>query len=99
MFQDLEKYCGWCGHADDLVSCKSCKILFCSRCIKRNIGEECLSKAQASGWSCCCCAPSQLKNLTSELEKALGSGYISVSSSSDSESENSDADKSVGIRY
>ncbi|XP_065852445.1 protein CHROMATIN REMODELING 20 isoform X2 [Euphorbia lathyris] len=91
-----ECYCGWCGRPTDLVTCKSCKTLFCATCIKRNIGEEFLSKVQASGWNCCCCSPTQLQKLTSELEKALGSGYIS-DTSSDSESENSDADTSVAL--
>lgn len=93
-----ECYCGWCGQSNDLVSCKSCKTLFCATCIKRNIGEDCLSKVQASGWQCCCCLPSQLQRLTSELEKALESEDLMVSSS-DSESENSDADTGVAIRF
>ncbi|WCJ21115.1 DNA repair and recombination protein RAD54-like [Euphorbia peplus] len=91
-----ECYCGWCGRAADLVSCKSCKMLFCTKCIKRNIGEEFLSKVLAAGWNCCCCSPTLLQKLTSQMGKALGSGYISVTSS-DSESENSDADTSVAL--
>ncbi|XP_012089374.1 protein CHROMATIN REMODELING 20 isoform X2 [Jatropha curcas] len=89
-----ECYCGWCGRSNDLVSCKSCKVLFCTTCIKRNIGEDCLSKAQASGWQCCCCLPSQLQRLTSELEIAMGSGDL-MDTSSDSESEDSDADTNI----
>ncbi|XP_021684987.2 protein CHROMATIN REMODELING 20 isoform X2 [Hevea brasiliensis] len=91
-----ECYCAWCGKSNDLVSCKSCKTLFCATCIKRNIGEDFLSKVQASGWQCCCCLPSQLQRLTSELEKAMESEDLMVSSS-DSESENSDADTLVAI--
>lgn len=101
MLQDpdcSEGYCGWCGRSSDLVSCKSCKTLFCTTCIKRNIGEEYLSKVQASGWKCCCCSPTLLQRLTLELEKAMGSGDLMVTSS-DSDSENSDTDVSVVIRY
>ncbi|OMO96092.1 SNF2-related protein [Corchorus olitorius] len=93
----LECYCGWCGQSDDLVSCKSCKTLFCAKCIKRNIGEEFLLEVQSSGWQCCRCLPSLLQKLTSELERATGSGDTMVSSS-DSESENSDADINTKIR-
>ncbi|XP_050224563.1 protein CHROMATIN REMODELING 20 isoform X2 [Mercurialis annua] len=92
-----ECYCGWCGRSNDLVSCKSCKTLFCTTCIKRNFGEECLSEAQASRWECCCCSPNQLQRLTSELEQAIAS-EDSMDTSSDSESEDSDADISVTIR-
>ncbi|XWS58430.1 hypothetical protein CRYUN_Cryun08bG0033000 [Craigia yunnanensis] len=91
-----ECYCGWCGQSNDLVNCKSCKTLFCTKCIGRNIGEECLLEVQASGWQCCCCLPSLLQKLTSELERAMGSRDTMVSSS-DSESENSDADVNTAI--
>eukprot|EP00257_Ricinus_communis_P017978 XP_015576553.1 protein CHROMATIN REMODELING 20 isoform X1 [Ricinus communis] len=91
-----ECYCAWCGRSNDLVSCKSCKTLFCTTCVKRNIGEECLSEAQSSGWQCCCCSPNQLQRLTLELEKAMGSEDL-MDTSSDSESENSDADIHVAI--
>lgn len=91
-----ECYCGWCGRSNDLVGCKSCKTLFCITCIKRNIGEECLSDVKASGWQCCCCSPSLLQQLTSELEKAIGSSSLTVSSS-DSDTDNSDEDINVAI--
>ncbi|KAK6288945.1 hypothetical protein POUND7_000486 [Theobroma cacao] len=91
-----EGYCGWCGQGNDLISCKSCKTLFCTKCIRRNIGEECLLEAQASGWQCCFCLPSLLQKLTSELERAMGCRDTMVSSS-DSESENSDADINTAI--
>lgn len=93
-----ECYCVWCGRSSDLVSCKSCKTLFCSTCVKRNIGEACLSEVQASRWQCCSCSPSLLKRLTSELEKAMGSGDMVVSSS-ESDSENSDADNNLKVGY
>ncbi|GMP68033.1 hypothetical protein CsSME_00027792 [Camellia sinensis var. sinensis] len=92
----LECYCGWCGGNTDLVSCTSCKVLFCNTCVKRNLGEECLLKAQVSGWQCCCCSPNILQPLTLRLEKAIGSGAPIVSSS-DSDSDNSDADITVAI--
>ncbi|XP_057961873.1 protein CHROMATIN REMODELING 20 isoform X2 [Malania oleifera] len=93
-----ECYCGWCGRSSDLISCKSCKTLFCATCIKRNVGEEFVSGEQAGSWKCCCCSPNLLKQLTLELHKALGSGVLVVSSS-DSESDNSDADINVPISF
>ncbi|KAK9292419.1 hypothetical protein L1049_020389 [Liquidambar formosana] len=93
-----ECYCGWCGLSSDLISCKSCKNLFCTACIKRNIGEECLSEVQVSCWQCCCCSPSLMQRLTLELEKAISCRGLTVSSSSsDIDSENSDADIDVAI--
>lgn len=92
-----ECYCVWCGRSSDLVSCKSCKTLFCTTCVKRNISEACLSdEVQASCWQCCCCSPSLLKRLTSELGRAVGSENLIVSSS-ESDSENSDADNNLKI--
>lgn len=91
-------YCGWCGQSNDLLSCKSCTTLFCTTCVKRNIGEECLSKAQTYGWQCCSCCPSLLQTLTLQFEEAMGSGDLIVSSS-DSDSDDSDADMDVSIRY
>ncbi|XP_048324064.1 protein CHROMATIN REMODELING 20 isoform X2 [Ziziphus jujuba] len=91
-----ECYCGWCGQSIDLVNCKSCKTLFCMACIKRNIGMECLTEVQTSGWHCCCCRPSLLQRLTLQLEKAMGFGGVVVSSS-DSDSDNSDTDIDVAI--
>ncbi|KAH9706879.1 protein CHROMATIN REMODELING 20 [Citrus sinensis] len=92
-----ECYCVWCGRSSDLVSCKSCKTLFCTTCVKRNISEACLSdEVQASCWQCCCCSPSLLKRLTSELGRAMGSENLIVSSS-ESDSENSDADNNLKI--
>ena len=81
-----------------MVGCKSCKTLFCTRCIKRNIGEECLTDVKESGWQCCCCSPNLVQQLTLELEKAIGSSSLTVSSS-DSDSDNSDEDINVAIRY
>lgn len=93
MVQDpdcLECYCGWCGRSSDLVSCKSCKQLFCTSCIKRNLGEEFLSKVQALDWQCCGCSPSVLQKLTLELDEAMRSNNIEVSSS-DTDSDTSDS--------
>ncbi|KAF8401988.1 hypothetical protein HHK36_012939 [Tetracentron sinense] len=91
-----ECYCGWCGRNSDLISCKLCKMLFCSTCIKRNIGEECLSELHSTSWQCCCCSPNLLQRLTIECEKAIGAGGLMVSSS-DSDSEISDPDVNVAI--
>ncbi|XP_044499237.1 protein CHROMATIN REMODELING 20-like isoform X2 [Mangifera indica] len=92
-----ECFCGWCGQSSDLISCKSCKVLFCTTCVKRNISEACLSEIQASSWHCCCCSPSLLKRLNLEFEKAIGSGDLTVSSSeSDSESSDADSNQTVG---
>ncbi|XP_042518002.1 protein CHROMATIN REMODELING 20 isoform X2 [Macadamia integrifolia] len=91
-----ECYCGWCGRCNDLISCKSCKTLFCSTCIKRNFGEEKISESHDSAWLCCCCSPILLESLTLLCEKAIGAGGLIVSSS-DSDSELSDADIGVQI--
>ncbi|PSR98829.1 Protein CHROMATIN REMODELING like [Actinidia chinensis var. chinensis] len=92
----LECYCGWCGGNKSLLSCRLCKMLFCSSCVKRNLGEEFLLKVQVSGWQCCCCSPNILHSLTLQLEKAMGSTYPTVSSS-DSDSDSSDADITAAI--
>ncbi|KAK9078052.1 hypothetical protein SSX86_002109 [Deinandra increscens subsp. villosa] len=84
-----ECFCGWCGRSGELLSCRSCKNLFCTLCIKKNLGEECLLKARDVGWQCCCCSPSILQALTLQLEKAFTSRSES-SSSSDSDSDDSD---------
>ncbi|XP_054817178.1 protein CHROMATIN REMODELING 20 isoform X2 [Prosopis cineraria] len=89
-------YCAWCGGSNELVSCKSCKVLFCNNCIKKNLGAEFLSEVQTTGWHCCCCQPNLLQGLSSQLEKAMGSVDTSVSSSS-SDSDNSHAEIDVTI--
>ncbi|KAJ8558565.1 hypothetical protein K7X08_035744 [Anisodus acutangulus] len=86
-----ECYCRWCGRCSDLLSCKSCKSLFCSVCIRRNLGEEILLGIKTSGWQCCCCSPSILHPLVSVLEKIMESQGL-VDSSTDTDSDNSDAD-------
>ncbi|XP_031283826.1 protein CHROMATIN REMODELING 20 isoform X1 [Pistacia vera] len=91
-----ECFCGWCGRSNDLINCKSCKVLFCTTCVQRNISEACLSEIQASSWQCCCCSPSLLQRLTLEFEKAIGSGDLTVSSS-ESDSESSDADNNLTV--
>lgn len=78
-------YCTWCAQSELIQSCSSCKLLFCTNCLSRNLGEECLSEAKATGWQCCCCVPSQLELLISECDKAL-SGV----ESSDSETSNAE---------
>ncbi|CAN6293341.1 unnamed protein product [Urochloa humidicola] len=78
-------YCIWCAQSELLQSCSSCKLLFCTNCLSKNLGEECLSEVKATGWQCCCCVPSQLDFLISECDKAL-SGV----ESSDSESSSPD---------
>ncbi|PUZ38800.1 hypothetical protein GQ55_9G225000 [Panicum hallii var. hallii] len=76
-------YCTWCAQSELLQSCSSCKLLFCTNCLSKNLGGECSSEAKATGWQCCCCVPSQLEILISECDKAL-SGV----ESSDSETSN-----------
>ncbi|KAL2325330.1 hypothetical protein Fmac_024388 [Flemingia macrophylla] len=85
----LEGYCRWCGESSDLVSCKLCKMLFCTKCLKKNLGVELVPEAQATSWHCCCCHPNLLQRLSLQLEKAMGSSDIMVCSSS-SDSDNSD---------
>ncbi|KAI3724262.1 hypothetical protein L2E82_36033 [Cichorium intybus] len=93
-----ECFCGWCGKTGDLISCKSCKNMFCTSCIKKNLGEEYLLKAQDASWQCCCCSPSILQPLTSQLEKAFISRSESSSSSSESDSDDSnDSDDNIRV--
>ncbi|KAJ1295322.1 hypothetical protein BS78_01G215300 [Paspalum vaginatum] len=63
-------YCTWCAQSELLQSCSSCKLLFCTNCLSKNLGEECSSEAKSTGWQCCCCLPSQLEHLISECDKA-----------------------------
>ncbi|RDX92098.1 Protein CHROMATIN REMODELING 20 [Mucuna pruriens] len=84
-----EGYCTWCGGNNELVSCKLCKTLFCTKCLKKNLGVELVPEAQASSWHCCCCHPNLLQRLSLQLKKAMGSTDMIVSSSS-SDSDNSD---------
>ncbi|KAI4303028.1 hypothetical protein MLD38_038709 [Melastoma candidum] len=88
----LDCYCGWCGHGNDLVSCRSCKMLFCASCIERNFGKEYISEVQASGWQCCCCLPSMLDRMSSQLENAL------VTDNSDTDSGTSESDTDISMR-
>ncbi|XP_026421717.1 protein CHROMATIN REMODELING 20-like [Papaver somniferum] len=91
-----ECYCGWCGRSNELISCKSCKLLFCTTCIKGNLGESFSLKIQASVWQCCCCAPSLLQQLTVECEKALlVEGFSGTSSDSDSGQSENDTTKGL----
>ncbi|KAE9611986.1 putative DNA helicase chromatin remodeling SNF2 family [Lupinus albus] len=85
-----ERYCAWCGGSSELVICKLCKILFCTSCIKKNLGVDFLDEAQATGWDCCCCRPNLLQRLSLQLQRATGSADVLVSSSG-SDSDNSDA--------
>ncbi|CAL0316620.1 unnamed protein product [Lupinus luteus] len=86
-----ECYCAWCGGINELVICKLCKILFCTSCIKKNLGVDFLDEeAQATGWDCCCCRPNVLQQLSLQLQRATGSADVLVSSSG-SDSDNSDA--------
>ncbi|XP_068665822.1 protein CHROMATIN REMODELING 20-like isoform X2 [Aristolochia californica] len=81
-----ECYCGWCGRSNDLISCKSCKILFCTTCVGRNFGEKRFSEVKVSGWICCCCSPALLHELIRACDKALeAAGQVSSSSDSDSD--------------
>ncbi|XP_019439925.1 PREDICTED: protein CHROMATIN REMODELING 20 isoform X2 [Lupinus angustifolius] len=83
--------CAWCGGSSELVICKLCKILFCTSCIKKNLGVDFLDEeAQATGWDCCCCRPNVLQRLSLQLQRATGSADVLVSSSG-SDSDNSDA--------
>ncbi|CAN6288056.1 unnamed protein product [Urochloa humidicola] len=78
-------YCTWCAQSELLKSCSSCKLLFCTSCLSKNLSEECLSEAEATGWQCCCCVPSQLEILISECDKALCGVESSDSESSNPE--------------
>ncbi|KAJ1409364.1 SNF2-related, N-terminal domain [Sesbania bispinosa] len=89
-----ECYCAWCGGSSELVSCKLCKTLFCIKCIQKNLGVEFVVEAQATNWHCCCCRPNLLERLSLQLEKAMGSDNILVSSSG-SDSDDSDSETNV----
>ena len=89
-------YCTWCVQCEQLQNCSSCKMLFCTKCLSNNFGEECLSEAKVTGWQCCCCQPSQLEHLISDCDKALSGGV----ESSDSESDNTSGTESIDpVRY
>ncbi|XP_072955978.1 protein CHROMATIN REMODELING 20 isoform X2 [Typha angustifolia] len=90
-------YCRWCGKGIDLISCNLCKMLFCSMCIARNFGEEYLSEVKSSGWHCCCCSPTLLRQFTSECKRAIG-GLVVSSSESDSALSNAEMDFTIGKR-
>ncbi|KAK7376285.1 hypothetical protein VNO78_34749 [Psophocarpus tetragonolobus] len=100
-----EGYCRWCGGSSELISCTLCKVLFCTKCLKKNLGVELVPGAQATSLHCCCCHPNLLQRLSLQLEKAKGSSEIIVSSSgSDSDdtdnsdnSDDSDAEFTVSI--
>ncbi|CAN6460467.1 unnamed protein product [Victoria cruziana] len=83
-----ECFCVWCGRGNDLISCKTCKTLFCMICIQRNLGED---RLRPNGWVCCCCCRSMLEQLISDCEKALAKDSLIVSCS-ESGSETSDGD-------
>lgn len=91
---DLGVYCRWCGKCDDLIRCKSCKMLFCAMCIARNFGETRFLDVETNGWDCCCCSPVLLHQFISECEKALKGFMVS---SSESESELSDGQMVVRL--
>ena len=60
---------------------------------------ECLpEEATLYGWQCCSCSPDLLQKLTLELEKAIGSQDLLVSSS-ESETDDSEYEIGVSIRY
>ncbi|CAM0956915.1 unnamed protein product [Alopecurus aequalis] len=84
-------YCTWCVQCERLQNCSSCKMLFCTKCLSNNFGEECLAEAKVTGWRCCCCQPSQLEHLISECDKALSGGV----ESSDPESDNNSGTESI----
>lgn len=89
-----ESFCGWCGKCGDLVKCESCAMFFCPICIKRTLGEECMSESKFSVWQCFCCSPSQLKQFVMDCDKALN-GFAATGSDVSSESSDSDIDHPI----
>ncbi|CAJ1976268.1 unnamed protein product [Sphenostylis stenocarpa] len=89
-----EGYCTWCGGNNELVSCKLCNILFCTKCLKKNLGVELVPGDQASSRHCCCCHPNLLQRLSLQLEKAVGSANVIVSSSSSDSDDSDNSDNS-----
>ncbi|XP_074134794.1 transcriptional regulator ATRX-like [Sminthopsis crassicaudata] len=61
-----DKHCRWCAEGGDLIICGFCHNAFCTKCIRRNLGEEELSKAidENIKWNCYICQPEPLLDLT-----------------------------------
>lgn len=95
MGQDCsEGYCTWCGGSNELVSCKLCKGLFCTKCLKKNIGVELVPGVEDTSWHCCCCHPNLLQKLSLQLAKAVGAADLIVSSSGSDSDSSDDSDNS-----
>ncbi|KAK2968272.1 hypothetical protein RJ640_016204 [Escallonia rubra] len=98
---NLDLNCTACGKVStelnqhpllEVVICGGCKQSVEAKMqLKRNFGEEFLLEVQASGWKCCCCTPSILKRLTSQLQEAIESKGL-LGSDLDSDSDDSDGD-------
>ncbi|KHN14716.1 Transcriptional regulator ATRX [Glycine soja] len=89
-----EGYCTWCGGSSELVCCKLCKILFCTKCLKKNIGVELVPGVEDTSWHCCCCHPNLLQKLSLQLAKAVGAADLIVSSSGSDSDSSDDSDNS-----
>uniref|UniRef100_A0A1D1Z2M2 ATP-dependent helicase ATRX n=2 Tax=Anthurium amnicola TaxID=1678845 RepID=A0A1D1Z2M2_9ARAE len=89
-----ENFCGWCGKCDDLVKCTSCEMSFCTACIQRNFGEECILVSKVSSWQCYCCSPMLLQQFIVDCDKALGR-FAKTSSVINSESSDSDVNHPI----
>ncbi len=60
------EYCGWCAQGGDLLCCAEdkCPNSFCTKCIKRNLGRQVVSKIEeCDTWKCFECNLKQLSKL------------------------------------
>ncbi|XP_074133041.1 transcriptional regulator ATRX-like isoform X2 [Sminthopsis crassicaudata] len=58
-------HCRWCAEGGRLIFCDFCGNLFCTKCIRRNLGENEMTKAvdKNTKWSCYICQPEPLMDL------------------------------------
>ncbi|XP_074133754.1 transcriptional regulator ATRX-like [Sminthopsis crassicaudata] len=71
----VQKQCRWCAEGGRLIFCNFCSNLFCTKCIRRNLGENELSKAMDNNikWSCYICQPEPLMDLVAVCNSVFDS--------------------------
>ncbi|XP_074134789.1 transcriptional regulator ATRX-like [Sminthopsis crassicaudata] len=59
------QHCRWCAESGRLIFCDFCNNSFCTKCIRRNLGEKELSRVMDKNtkWSCYICQPEPLMDL------------------------------------
>jgi len=54
-------YCRWCAQGGEVVGCDKCNLVFCKRCITRNLGRKKFSEiSDSEEWKCFSCEPEQI---------------------------------------